>query len=179
MNYNLKLIHNPEFLTARTAFDDFHNQTHIVLGHSINTTIEDLEKLKEIYTFGFPNAEYSLCTSNESESMKIFCNSFYSVKIQFFNELYLLCNSKELNCDYNKVKNMMLKNNWINPMHTQVPGTDGKLSYGGYCFTKDTKALLEFMKKNNTHHLVLESTIKEKNSMRDDNDNIIIKEKII
>ena len=23
----LKFIHNPEFLTARTAFDDFHNQT--------------------------------------------------------------------------------------------------------------------------------------------------------
>ena len=29
--YKLNLIHNPEFLTARTAFKDFHNQKHIVL----------------------------------------------------------------------------------------------------------------------------------------------------
>ena len=34
--YDLKIIHNPEFLTARTAFHDFHNQTHIVLGPSSN-----------------------------------------------------------------------------------------------------------------------------------------------
>ena len=33
--YNLKLCHNPEFLTARTAYEDFHNQTHIVLGLSL------------------------------------------------------------------------------------------------------------------------------------------------
>ena len=30
--YGIKIIHNPEFLTARTAFEDFHNQSHIVLG---------------------------------------------------------------------------------------------------------------------------------------------------
>ena len=30
--YKLNIMHNPEFLTQRTAFDDFHNQKHIVLG---------------------------------------------------------------------------------------------------------------------------------------------------
>ena len=29
---NLKIIHNPEILTARTAIEDFANQKHIVLG---------------------------------------------------------------------------------------------------------------------------------------------------
>ncbi len=38
---------------------------------------------------------------------------------------------------------LMLKNNWINPMHTKVPGNDGQLSYGGKCFPKDTKALVK------------------------------------
>ena len=64
---------------------------------------------------------------------------------------------------------MMLKNDWINPMHTVVPGTDGKLSYGGYCFPKDTNALLEFMKKNNSPSEVLEATISERNKMREEN----------
>ena len=61
---------------------------------------------------------------------------------------------------------MMLNNGWINKMHTNVPGNDGKLSYGGLCFPKDTNALLEFFKENNVPHDVLKSVINERNSMR-------------
>ena len=42
---------------------------------------------------------------------------------------------------------MMLKNEWINPMHTNVPGSDGSLGYGGACFPKDTNALYRYMEK--------------------------------
>ena len=105
--------------------------------------------------------------------MKSFVNCFYSVKIQFFNELYLLC--EKMGCDYNNVKNLMLKNKWINPMHTDVPGPDGKLSYGGYCFPKDTNALAEHMKRENVTCKVLEATIAERNEMRDDNVNVKLK----
>ena len=66
---------------------------------------------------------------------------------------------------------MMLKNNWINPMHTNVPGPDGKLSYGGLCFPKDTNALNMYMKKLNSPNKLLESTIVERNEMRNDHDN--------
>ena len=163
----LKFIHNPEFLTAKTAYEDFHNQKHIVLGE---VSKDGSNIVENFYKKFYPNAEISICTSTESESMKLFCNSFYSIKVQFFNELFLLCNS--LNCDYNTIKDLMIKNNWINPMHTNVPGTDGKLSYGGYCFPKDTNALLECMKSNNSRHKILEASIHERNEMRDDNENI-------
>ena len=166
----LKLFHNPEFLSAKTAFEDFHNQTHIVLGRSINVNDEDVNLLNNFYSEYYPSAEISLCSSTESESMKSFCNCFYSVKIQFFNELYLLC--KENGSNYNNVLNLMLKNNWINPMHTNVPGTDGKLSYGGFCFPKDTNALLAYMKRNDTPSKVLEACILERNEMREDHLNI-------
>jgi hypothetical protein len=66
----------------------------------------------------------------------------------------------------------MLNNNWINPMHTVIPGPDGKISYGGLCFPKDTNALNEYMKKLGTPHNVLEACINERNSMRQDHDNI-------
>ena len=62
----------------------------------------------------------------------------------------------------------MLKNKWFTPHHTNVPGPDGKLSYGGACFPKDTSALFEFMKRLDTPHMVLESVVNERNSMRDD-----------
>ena len=166
----LKLVHNPEFLTAATAFTDFHNQNHIVLGEGPNINAYDMEKLTNFYMKLYPDAKISHSTCTESESMKIFVNCFYSVKVQFFNELYLLCQS--MDCDYDTVKGLMLKNDWINPMHTNVPGPDGKLSYGGFCFPKDTNALLNHMKRMDTPHNVLQATIDERNVMRDDNVNV-------
>ena len=48
----------------------------------------------------------------------------------------------------------MLKNGWINKMHTDVPGTDGKLGYGGACFPKDTQALCHYMNQKKTPNKV-------------------------
>lgn len=170
----LQIIHSPEFLTARTATDDFMNQKHIVLGfpephthtdtqtHTHNT-ITYLTKFFSIY---FPDAKISICSSDESESMKMFCNSFYATKIQFFTEMKLLCD--KLNIDYNNVKDLMISNGWINPYHTQIPGHDGKLSFGGKCFPKDIKALSEVFKKMEISNEVLEAVIRENKMMRDD-----------
>ena len=72
-------------------------------------------------------------------------------------------------------KNLMLKNKWINPMHTKVPGSDGLLSYGGYCFPKDTNALAQYMRREGITCKVLEGTIQERNEMRDDNVNVKLK----
>lgn len=165
--YKLNIIHNPEFLTARTAYEDFHNQSHIIIGRTSRATDDHINKLVNFYGSYYPQAQITLCSSTESECTKLFCNCFYAVKVQFFNEIYLLC--QKLGVDYNNIRNAMLKNGWINPMHTQVPGTDGKLSYGGMCFPKDTNALLSFMKNLRTPHKVLESTIIERNEMRKEN----------
>lgn len=170
---NLRFIHNPEFLTARTAYEDFNNQKHIVLGKTEKISDNDINKLYNFYKTYYPNAEISICTSTESEAMKIYLNCFYAVKIQFFNELYLL--SEQLKCSHENIVELMLKNKWINPMHTTVPGPDGMLSYGGYCFPKDTNALLNHMKRYDTPHMVLQSTIEERNLMREDHVNIIKK----
>ena len=168
--YKLNFLHNPEFLTAATAFDDFHNQKHIVLGKHKNTPQYQVDDLEHLYKTHYPDAEISLCDCLESEQMKIFCNCFYSVKVQFFNELYLTC--KANNSNYDKVKDLMLKNNWINKMHTNVPGPDGQLSYGGYCFPKDTNALAQYMETKHEKNQVLKATIKERNEMRSDHTNV-------
>ena len=56
-------------------------------------------------------------------------------------------------------------------MHTNVPGPDGEISYGGLCFPKDTNALNEFMQKHDSPSLVLKACIEERNTMRNDHDN--------
>ncbi len=167
--YNLNLVHSPEFLSAKSAKVDFDNQNHIVIGATQNCSHEHIEKLIEFYKTYYQNAKISLCNSDESEMMKIAVNSFYAVKVQYFNELYDACQkmgSEHINFD--TVRDMMLRNGWINPMHTKVPGTDGQLSYGGMCLPKDVKAFTKFMKRKGSLSKVLEATVKERNKMRDD-----------
>jgi UDPglucose 6-dehydrogenase len=162
----LDIVHNPEFLTARTSYKDFHNQIHIVLGKTSMCSESKFQLLKNFYKTNYKDAEISICNACESESMKLFLNSFYAMKVQFFTEMYILCD--KMGIEYDKVKDMMLKNKWINPMHTNVPGSDNKISYGGMCFPKDTNALLQVMIKHDSPHAILESTIKERDDMRDD-----------
>jgi nucleotide sugar dehydrogenase len=162
---NLCIIHNPEFLSARTAIEDFSNQKHIIIGSSYNCSIDKIDYIVNFYKTYF-HSHISVCDSTTSESVKLFCNSFYAVKVQYFTELYETC--KKLNINYNETKELMLKNDWINPMHTNIPGPDGNISYGGMCFPKDTNALNSFMKKNNIPNKVLDAVINERNEMRKD-----------
>ena len=167
---NLKIIHNPEFLSAKTAEEDFHNQEHIILGKTEKINYDDIELIKQFYE-KYYTSNITIVKSTESELIKLSANCFYSIKIQYFTEIFLLCN--KLDCSYNIVREGLLKNNWINPMHTQIPGSDGNISYGGLCFPKDTKALDEFMEINKLNHLVLNATINERDKMRNDFINII------
>ena len=176
---SLNIIHSPEFLSAKTATEDFMNQKHIVLGFpdydpidinininiNINTdTKKTISYLTDFFSMYFPNAKISICSSDESESMKIFCNSFYATKIQFFTEIKLLCDKLSIN--YGNVKDLMISNDWINPMHTQIPGHDGEISFGGKCFPKDIKALCEVFRRNNITNKVINSVIEEHIEMR-------------
>lgn len=163
---NLKILHNPEFLSAKSAEYDYHHQKHIVIGKGQNCTNHDIKLVQNFFNTYYPESTITICTSQESESTKLFLNSFYATKVQFFTELYLLCNKN--NTNFNNIKNIMLKNQWINPMHTDIPGPDGNISYGGFCFPKDTQALNSYMKKYNSNHLLLQSTINERNDLRND-----------
>lgn len=167
--YNLNIINNPEFLTARTAEEDFEKQNHIVIGGKTNDD-KNIEIIKQFYDKYWGNILTSTATYEESELMKIGVNSFYATKIQFFNEIYSLTNTFD-DAKYEKIISMMLKNNWISPNHVDVPGTDGKISYGGMCFPKDTNALNQLMIKKGTPNKVLESVILERNIMRNDKNN--------
>ena len=112
----------------------------------------------------WPDAQFSICESDESESMKIFCNCFYAMKISIFNEYFKVC--EKMGASYPKVLEMMLKNGWINEMHTNVPGPDGKFGYGGMCFPKDTSALYQHLRREKLPHRMIKASVKENKELR-------------
>jgi len=140
-----------------------HNETHlydefkkkIKLGFETDITYITWKKTQIQITLG---------------AVKIFLNTFYAIKVQYFTELYLA--SQKFNIDFDEIRELMLHNGWINPAHTQVPGPDGQISYGGACFTKDTQALLGQLVRYNSPHAVLEASVKERTLMRTDEINV-------
>ena len=159
---NLKILHNPEFISAISAEKDFENQKYTLIG---KTNIdENINMVIDFYKKYFININIIINTSLETEVTKIAANSFYATKIQYFNEIYDLCN--KTNCNYNIVRDMMLESGWINKMHTNVPGSDGKFSYGGMCFPKDTSAYYNFLKKNSEYYEIAKATVEQNKSIR-------------
>lgn len=122
----------PEFLTERTAVQDFYNHPIIF------TNNESL--LKQI----FIGKEYVVMSSLEAEVTKYTHNVFGALKVTYFNGIYEYC--KNLGIDYEKVRKGVLLSGYINRHHTDVPGPDGKFGYGGKCFPKDVYSFIECMR---------------------------------
>lgn len=80
--------------------------------------------------------------ARESEATKVLCNAFYATKVQLFNEFYNIVRREGIS--YDTVRQLMVQQGWIHPMHTQVPGADGHLGVGGACLPKDTRALTQW-----------------------------------
>jgi nucleotide sugar dehydrogenase len=137
--HHLKIVHNPEFLTAAKPYEDFMNQPVIVLGGSIHHVTPVAKMFEET----FPGVEIvKLRSTTHSEMVKYFHNCFLSVKVAFCNEMYEVC--EEMMISYDQIKDTAVKAGGIGPGHTNVPGPDGQFGFGGMCFPKDTKAFNKF-----------------------------------
>ena len=104
-------------------------------------------------------------TSDESECVKYFSNSFLAVKVIVFNEMKILCEALK-NIDYDKVIEGVSSDIRIGKSHTTVPGPDGEYGFGGTCFPKDINALIATMKHNGISPLVLESVWEQNKKFR-------------
>ena len=93
--------------------------------------------------------------NSEAEMIKYFRNCYLALKVSFCNELYDYCSNRDI--DYETVRNIATNDTRIGGSHTKVPGHDGSRGYGGTCFPKDTKALLNSMKDNNVICPILSS----------------------
>lgn len=138
--YNKEIYFMPEFLTERTAYEDFCKQPMIFCGRE--------ELLKEIF-----KCKHYVCMSNiEAEIAKYAHNVFGALKVTYFNGIYEFC--KGNNANYEKVRLGFLQSGYINEPHTMVPGPDGNLGYGGKCFPKDVNAFKQAIKSISLSKLI-------------------------
>lgn len=161
----LKIIHSPEFLTARTALIDFITPSRNIIGGEEENGVSIV---KNLYEERFPGITCHVMKSKESEFVKYFANCFFATKISFFNEMFLLCN--KLNISWNKIIEGVMSDGRIGISHYQVPGHDGDLGFGGTCFPKDINAFIKTFQNEGIDPIMLKATWNRNDSVRKNKD---------
>lgn len=137
------VVYNPEFLTEKSANEQFINPPFHIMGGSHG----DTQRLASMYK------NYSLCapcdvhemTIKEASFVKYTINSFLATKVTFFNQIYDAAIDAGVN--FSTIINAVGSDKRIGHSHTRVPGFDGKQGYGGACFPKDTAAFTNYSNK--------------------------------
>lgn len=141
MKYDISIAHSPEFLTARCAVTDAQLPARNIIGGNSQAAM----RLFDLYRQRFPHVQVLRMTSDESEAVKLFQNSFFAVKVAFFNEINRLSAKRCL--DWSRVLTAMMADGRIAHSHTLVPGPDGKYGFGGACLPKDLSNLIDCCEK--------------------------------
>ena len=157
-----RMIYNPEFLTEKSANEDFVNPFMHVFGGNPNATAA-LEYIYKYYSICKPCPTYHM-SSTDASFVKYGINSFLATKVLWFNQFYDVVTKHGGN--FGKIVGAITEDKRVGRSHTTVPGFDGKRGFGGACFPKDTTALLAFSKSLETEMSVLKEAIRANNNYR-------------
>lgn len=163
---SLKIVHSPEFLTAKFAKEDFINADRHIVGYT--NSKRNSQKVCSLFRKVFPSIPCLTMKSDESESVKYIANCFFATKVSFFNEVYLLMD--KLGLDWSSIICGVMGDRRIGDSHFQVPGPDGNMGFGGTCFPKDISALIETFEKNTINPRLLKAAWKVNLDVRKDLD---------
>ena len=148
------VVSNPEFLREGDAIRDFTYPDRIVIGTS---NIKSNKILKNLYSpLISKGAKYINTSRRAAELIKYASNAFLATKITFINELANLCEKLDIN---------------IEDVSIGI-GTDNRIgsrflragpAYGGSCFPKDTRAIVDTANKSKIILSVINTVINSNN----------------
>ena len=142
------LAMNPEFLREGSALKDFFEPDRIVVGSYDEKTKEILEELYK--DFNCPKIFTNIKTA---EMIKYASNAFLATKISFINEIGNIC--KKFGIDVYDVAEGMGYDKRIGREFLNAG-----IGFGGSCFPKDVKALINIAKEVGEEPKLLEEVIK-------------------
>jgi UDPglucose 6-dehydrogenase len=144
----LFLANNPEFLQEGTALRDFNSPTRIVVGSSSQRVSNHVMSLYK--DLNCPKIETSLTAA---ETIKYASNAFLALRLSFANELAEAC--EKFGADVDEVLSGVGLDPRIGP-YFLAPGP----GWGGSCFPKDTKELIQASQSRKFNMFTIEAAVK-------------------
>ena len=134
------VVSNPEFLKQGAAVEDFMKPDRVIVGAD---DPRPAEILRDLYApFVRTGNPVMIMDIQTAEIVKYAANAFLAARISFMNEIANLCDV--VGADVDMVRKGLASDSRIGPAFL-FPG----VGYGGSCFPKDTRALIETGRENN------------------------------
>ncbi|WP_462380537.1 UDP-glucose dehydrogenase family protein [Pseudomonas sp. Marseille-QA0892] len=142
------VVSNPEFLKEGAAVDDFMHPDRIVVGTESEWARKVMTELYAPFIRNHPRM--MMMGIRDAEMTKYAANAMLATKISFMNEIASLCD--RLDVDVENVRLGIGSDQRIG-YHFIYAG----LGYGGSCFPKDVKALINIAQQNDFEPKLLEA----------------------
>ncbi len=147
-NHTFDVVSNPEFLKQGAAVEDFLKPDRVVVGSNSEKATKIMQELYAPFVrTGNP---VIIMDVKSAEMTKYASNAFLAVKISYANEIANIC--EKVGADAEKVRIGMCSDKRIGSQFL-FPG----LGYGGSCFPKDVKAILNTAKQYHCDYQMLEA----------------------
>lgn len=162
----LNIIFSPECLTEKNYLDDIYNAKFVILGIPPKFDMSKYQKvLNVIRLFYKHNSQIDILMRSyeEAELFKYTVNNFLAVKVWYFNKIYDI--SESLNIDYQKFKTLFDLEPRISGYGVRCPGDHGR-GYAGSCLIKDQNGLIKLLDELKIDNSVLKAISDENKEMR-------------
>lgn len=157
-NGEFDIVSNPEFLREGSAIEDFMRPNRVVIGASSDRSVSVMKELyRPLYLIEAP---FIITDIETSEMIKYASNVFLATKISFINEISNLCEKVGANVQ----------------VVAKAMGLDGRIGakflhpgpgYGGSCFPKDARALLQIAESHGYDFKIVRSVLDVNTSQRE------------
>jgi UDPglucose 6-dehydrogenase len=142
------LVSNPEFLKQGAAVDDFMKPDRVIVGAD---DVRPAEILRELYApFVRTGSPVLIVDTRTAEMLKYAANAFLAARISFMNEIANLC--EEVGANVDQIRKGLATDARIGPAFL-FPG----VGFGGSCFPKDIRALIDTGRQHQYEMKVLEA----------------------
>ena len=150
VEFEFDVVSNPEFLREGKAVKDCLTPDRVVIGTESDKA---KEIMKKVYDVLYINQTPFLFTNIETAEMtKYASNAFLAVKISYINEMALL--AEKVGANIQEISRGMGMDGRISPKFLHAGS-----GYGGSCFPKDTKAIVDIARKYGEEFKVVEAAI--------------------
>jgi nucleotide sugar dehydrogenase len=162
----VKLVYMPEFLTERTWRKDALDPIALVLGGRDELTKQVHNLFMQHSVFRDPRYSFTFTTAEYASLLKYTANTWFATKVTLLNYVYDYCHAQNL--DYSVLEGLLSEDPRIGPTHLQVPGHDGLRGFGGKCFPKDLRSMIDFFAQAGIDHKLLKQVEQDNLKFRND-----------
>ena len=151
------IVSNPEFLREGEAIRDFVYPDRVIIGTDSNKANKILKSL--YMPIIKKSSRYFNTSRRAAELIKYASNAFLATKISFINEIANLC--EKTGIDVKDISIGMGSDERIGDRFLRAGP-----AYGGSCFPKDTRALIDTGKKFNTDLSIVKTVVSSNNKRK-------------